>query len=93
MVCVCVKPWLVADVLAGIKDSIRPKEQLLVVIAAGISPEQVKAALPDTPPFFLVIPNIAIAELASMTFMVPVGATDAQTACVKDSSTGWAARC
>lgn len=83
VVCVCVKPWLVADVLAGIKDSIRPKEQLLVVIAAGISPEQVKAALPDTPPFFLVIPNIAIAELASMTFMVPIGATDAQTACVK----------
>ena len=42
-----------------------------------------REALPETPPFFLVIPNIAIAQLASMTFMVPVGADDAQTATVK----------
>ena len=42
-----------------------------------------REALPETPPFFLVIPNIAIAQLASMTFMVPVGADDAQTAIVK----------
>ncbi len=83
VVCVCVKPWLVAGVLAGIRESLRPKEQLLVVIAAGISPDQVREALPDTPPFFLVIPNIAIAELASMTFMVPVGATEKETAVVQ----------
>ena len=83
IVCVCVKPWLVDTVLAGIRASIRPKDQLLVVIAAGVTPEQVREALPETPPFFLVIPNIAIAQLASMTFMVPVGADDAQTATVK----------
>ena len=74
IVCVCVKPWLVDTVLAGIRASIRPKDQL---------PERVREALPETPPFFLVIPNIAIAQLASMTFMVPVGADDAQTATVK----------
>ena len=35
------------------------------------------------PSFFLAIPNIAIAQLASMTFLVPVTATQADTACVK----------
>ena len=34
-------------------------------------------------PLFLVIPNIAIAQLQSMTFVVPVGATDEQTNTVK----------
>lgn len=83
VVCVCVKPWLVETVLREIEDVLRPKEQLLVVVAAGISPEQVKMWLPDTPPLFLVIPNIAIAQLQSMTFVVPVGATPEQTARVK----------
>ncbi len=83
VVCVCVKPWLVETVLREIKDVLRPKEQLLIVIAAGVSPEQVSEWLPDTPPLFLVIPNIAIAQLQSMTFIVPVGATAEQTALVK----------
>ncbi|MBQ1702078.1 MAG: pyrroline-5-carboxylate reductase, partial [Prevotella sp.] len=36
-----------------------------------------------TLPFYLVIPNIAIAELQSMTFIVPVGATSAQCDTIK----------
>ena len=83
VVCVCVKPWLVETVLREIRDVVRPKEQLLIVIAAGIRPEQVGEWLPDTPPLFLVIPNIAIAHLQSMTFIVPVGATPEQTELVK----------
>ena len=83
VVCVCVKPWLVETVLREIKEVLRPKEQLLIVIAAGVSPEQVSEWLPDTLPLFLVIPNIAIAQLQSMTFIVPVGATAEQTTLVK----------
>ncbi len=83
VVCVCVKPWLVETVLKEIRDVLRPKEQMLVVIAAGVSPDQIRQWLPDTPPLFLVIPNIAIAQLQSMTFIVPVGASNAQTAEVK----------
>lgn len=83
IVCVCVKPWLVATVLQEIRPAMCSKEQMLIVIAAGITPEQVRESLPDTPPFFLVIPNIAIAQLQSMTFMVPVGTTDEQTQQVK----------
>lgn len=83
IVCVCVKPWLVESVLREIRDVLRPREQMLIVIAAGVSPEQVCEWLPDTPPFFLAIPNIAIAQLQSMTFIVPVDATLRQTAFVK----------
>lgn len=83
VVCVCVKPWLVERVLTGIKDALSPTRQLLVVIAAGVSSASIKSRLgQQCPPLFLVIPNIAIAQLSSMTFIVPVGATDEQTATV-----------
>lgn len=36
------------------------------------------------PPLFLVIPNIAIAEMASMTFVVPVGASKEETQKIVD---------
>ena len=79
IVCVCVKPWLVERVLTGIKDVLNAERQLLVVIAAGVSSEKIQEWVPACPPLFLVIPNIAIAQLSSMTFIVPVGATDEQT--------------
>jgi pyrroline-5-carboxylate reductase len=80
VVCVCVKPWLVERVLGSIKDALQPERQLLVVIAAGVKSENVREWLgAQCPPLFLVIPNIAIAELASMTFIVPVGTTSQQT--------------
>ncbi len=80
VVCVCVKPWLVETVLTGIKDALDPSRQLLVVIAAGVASKSIKEWLGQKcPPLFLVIPNIAIAQLSSMTFIVPVGATGEQT--------------
>ena len=77
IVCVVVKPWLVERVLKDIKPELDPRKQILIVIAAGVSSESIKGWLGENcPPLFLVIPNIAIAEMASMTFIVPVGATD-----------------
>ncbi|MBO5580055.1 MAG: pyrroline-5-carboxylate reductase [Prevotella sp.] len=78
IVCVCVKPWLVEQVLKGIKDVLDAKKQILIVIAAGVSSAKIKEWLPDCPPLFLMIPNIAIAQLASMTFIVPCGAVSQQ---------------
>jgi len=79
VVCVCVKPWLVERVLSGIKDALEPSRQLLVVIAAGVKEASIGEWLGEQcPPLFLVIPNIAIAELASMTFIVPGAATQPQ---------------
>ena len=77
IVCVVVKPWLVERVLKDIKPELDARRQILIVIAAGVSSESIKAWLGEScPPLFLVIPNIAIAEMASMTFVVPVGASE-----------------
>ena len=85
VVCVCVKPWFVEQVLTDIKGELHPDGQLLIVIAAGVSSVSIRQWLGNScPPLFLVIPNIAIAELASMTFIVPDGATQEQTQTVID---------
>jgi len=76
VVFVVVKPWLVEQVLCSIKDTLDYEKQLLIVVAAGIKSEQLKTWLDKDGqmiPTWLCIPNIAIAQLASMTFLVPVG--------------------
>lgn len=78
-VMVVVKPWLVEQVIADIKDTMDYNRQTLIVVAAGVSSENILAWADKQgkrPQLFLVIPNIAIAELSSMTFIVPVRATD-----------------
>ena len=80
VVCVCVKPWLVEVVLSGLKSALQPNRQLLVVIAAGVKSSSIQQWLgAQCPPLFLVIPNIAIAQLASMTFIVPCNAASQHT--------------
>ncbi len=75
IVCVCVKPWLVEQVLGSIKDVLNPEKQVLIVIAAGVKSVSIQEWLgAKCPPLFLCIPNIAIAQLQSMTFLVPCGA-------------------
>lgn len=87
VVAVVVKPWLVEGVLKGIKDSLDYAKQLLIVVAAGVSSADIKGWLDKDgqtePHFFLAIPNIAIAEKASMTFIVPVGAIAEETQTIK----------
>jgi len=79
IVCVVVKPWLVERVLKDIKPELTPHKQILIVIAAGVSSASIKEWLGEQcPSLFLAIPNIAIAEMASMTFVVPVGASEEQ---------------
>lgn len=79
MVCVVVKPWLVEGVLKGIKDVLDYKRQLLIVVAAGVKSADIQTWMEEDGrmiPTFLVIPNIAIAQLSSMTFIVPAIATE-----------------
>jgi len=85
VVCVVVKPWLVKPVLEGISSQLAPKRQVLIVIAAGVSSASISEWLgQQCPPLFLVIPNIAIAQLQSMTFIVPsLGAEEEHTKLVK----------
>ena len=79
VVFVVVKPWLVEPVLNGIKDALNPDRQLLVVIAAGVTSVSIQEWLGSKcPALFLAIPNIAIAQLASVTFLVPAAANASQ---------------
>ena len=79
IVIVCVKPWLVEQVIKGIKDSLNPVKQILIVIAAGVKSQSIQEWLGEQcPPLFLCIPNIAIAQMQSMTFLVACGNTQAQ---------------
>jgi pyrroline-5-carboxylate reductase len=85
IVCAVVKPWLVERVLKDIKEELKPKKQMLIVIDAGVPSSSIKEWLGEQcPPLFLVIPNIAIAELSSMTFIVPVDTTEKETKIIKD---------
>ena len=85
IVCVVVKPWLVETVLREIKDVLVPQHQILIVIAAGVASKSIREWLGlSCPPLLLVIPNIAIAQLASMTFIAPVTATEKDIQTVTD---------
>lgn len=79
VVIVVVKPWLVQGVINEIKDSLNYKKQRLVIVAAGVKGSDVLTWLNkdgEVPTTFLCIPNIAISELASMTFLAPISAND-----------------
>lgn len=86
IVVIAVKPWLVEQVVNELKPVLNYTRQTIITVAAGISGSQFTAWLKkdDTvPQTFIVIPNTAIAVLASMTFIVPVNATTDTTAIVK----------
>jgi len=88
VVMVFVKPWLVEQVLKGIKEEMNYKRQLLVVIAAGVKGQDIlqwmKKEDDSEPQLMLAIPNIAIAEKESMTFLVAVNTRPEETKTVKD---------
>ena len=86
LVCIVVKPWIVRQVIEQIKDSLDYDRQQLIIVAAGVKSADLNEWLKrgeSIIPYYLVIPNIAIAVLSSMTFIVPCGASAAQTAEVK----------
>ena len=74
-VIVVVKPWHVEQVLSGIDTS----GKTIILVAAGITSEQLKSWTSPDADLWLAIPNIAASLQASMTFLVEVrntGKTD-----------------
>jgi len=74
-VIVVVKPWLVEQVLTDIDT----KGKTVILVAAGITSEQLKNWTSSDADLWLAIPNIAASLQASMTFLVEVrntGKTD-----------------
>ncbi len=73
-----VKPRLVEDVLEEIKDTMDYAKQSIVIVAAGVESFSIERWLEkdgELPEILLCIPNIGIAQLCSMTFLVNVNAS------------------
>ncbi|MBQ8969066.1 MAG: pyrroline-5-carboxylate reductase [Bacteroidaceae bacterium] len=78
VVILAVKPWLVESVLEDIRDLLT-EEKILVSVAAGVSGVQLVQWCGGQCDVLIAIPNIAIAQGASMTFLTPVNASREHT--------------
>jgi pyrroline-5-carboxylate reductase len=83
IVLIAVKPWLVQEVLASVRDELTDK-QIVISIAAGVSLALLQDYLSKPVPLFRLAPNTAIAVRQSMTFIASVNATDEQEKLVLD---------
>jgi len=83
LIILAVKPWLVADVLGELKSNIQLDGKTLVSVAAATRGEQLGEWAGEGPQIFTAIPNTAIANRVSMTFLVPVRAEAETTATIK----------
>ena len=75
IVILAVKPWLVNAVLEAITLN---NNQILVSIAAGVSIETLRSYTKNEMPIFRLIPNTAISQMESMTFVTSGNASPAQ---------------
>lgn len=82
-VCIAVKPWLVEPVLADVADLLTEKKTL-ICLAAGVVGSDLQAWGGKACTLFTVIPNIAISQGESMTFVLPIKATAEETQKVSD---------
>ena len=87
LIVVAVKPWLAETVLGEIKNHIDYKRQAIISVMAGVSGEKLLNMLADNsgnkPNVYVVIPNIAIAQLCSMNFIVPIKGDENTTEKIK----------
>ncbi len=83
LIILAVKPWLVEDVLSELKANIQLAGKTLVSVAAATRGEQLCDWAGEGPQILTAIPNTAIANLASMTFVVPVRADKETTEKIK----------
>lgn len=82
-VVIAVKPWLAEEVVREVATVFNPERQILLNFAASVTIADVQKWLscPDAL-VYQVMPNIAIAERESMTFIAPSRASAPQTAAV-----------
>lgn len=83
LIILAVKPWLVEDVLSELKANVQLAGKTLVSVAAATRGEQLCDWAGEGPQILTAIPNTAIANLASMTFVVPVRAKAETIAAIK----------
>ncbi len=88
IVVIAIKPWMVENLLDGIKYLLDYDQQIIVSIAAGVTFEQLNQYMDkvniDDPVLFRVIPNTAISVGESMTFISSCNASDDQEKLITD---------
>lgn len=87
LVVIAVKPWLAEAVISEIKQELDYGRQTVMSVMAGIGSDKLKDMLRSgdglLPRIYIAMPNIAIALLCSMTFIVPVKADEETTGKIK----------
>lgn len=78
IVIVAVKPWLVQDLIRSVQEELINPNQLFISVAAGITLEELSELLPHSKPIFRLMPNTAISEKKSMTFISSRNASEEQ---------------
>lgn len=86
IIIIAVKPWQVEGIINEIKGNFS-ENTVLVSVAAGITSQRLREMLEGTPltQAFLVIPNIAAEFGASMTFISPLPAANADSVSTVES--------
>ncbi len=91
VVILAVKPWLIQNVVNEIASKINFEKMLLISVAAGITPEEIKGMLgkkDSTMPIYTVIPNTAASKGASMTFITSTDSDSESDDLVKNLFSG-----
>ena len=83
LVIIAVKPWLMEEVLSAITAEVDCHHKTIVSVAAATKGEQLCQWAGEGPQILTAIPNTAIGNLASMTFLVPVRAEESTVQEVK----------
>lgn len=87
IIVLAVKPWLIGNVVNEIRDVMDYAKQTVISFAASVTSDQVKALFDRgdgvLPQLLFVIPNTAIEQKQSMTFIHAVNATGENTGMVK----------
>ena len=80
MIILAVKPWLMEEVIAELRQHFDPLNQIFVSVAAGITLEElcswIYPSAPSSVSVFRAIPNTAASVLASMTFIASANADE-----------------
>lgn len=84
IVIIAVKPWLVEEISHTHRDKLANPNQILVSVASGISLEQLKNWSVPNKIIFRVIPNTAIAQKESMTFISSINSNEEQNNLIID---------
>ncbi len=88
IIIIAVKPWLVENLLDGIKYLINYDNQFIISVAAGVTFEQLNIFLKkvnsNDPAIFRVIPNTAVSVGESMTFISSFNTSEEQEKLVTD---------